>query len=79
MLARILANRPAAVPFIAYDTVGSALGTAWPTPLDGTGCHQLCEDHRLVSLPRSEDKGHQLAISFGPQVDFSTEATTATP
>jgi hypothetical protein len=78
MLAGILPNMPAAVPFIAHDTMGSALGAAWPTPLDGTGLHELVEDHCLVSLSRCEYEGHQLAAPFGPQVDFGTEAAPAT-
>jgi hypothetical protein len=77
MLAGILPNVPAAVAFIAHDTMGSALGAAWPTPLDSTRLHELFEDHRLVALPRGEDKGHELAVSFGPQVDFGTEAAPA--
>jgi hypothetical protein len=78
MLARILPNLPATVPFIAHDTMGSALGAARPTPLDGTGLHERFEDHRLVPLSRCEDKGHQLATPFGPQVDFGTETAPAT-
>ena len=77
MPARILSNLPAAVPFIAHDTMGSALGTAWPTPLDGTSLHELFEDHRLMSLPRCEDEGHQLAAPFSPQVNFGAETTPA--
>jgi hypothetical protein len=78
MLARIVPNPPAAVPFIAHDTMGSALGAAWPTPLDGTSLHELFEDHCLVSLSRCEDEGHQLAAPFGPQMDFGTETAPAT-
>jgi len=65
MLAGVLPNVPAAVSFIPHDTLGSALGTAWPTPLDGTSLHELFEDHRLMSLSRCEDEGHQLATPFG--------------
>jgi hypothetical protein len=78
MLTGILPKVPAAVPFIAYDTMGSALGAAWPTPLDGTGLQEPLEDHRLVSLPRCEDDGHRLAAPFGPQVDCGAETTPAT-
>jgi hypothetical protein len=77
MLAGILPDVPAAVPFLAYDAMGSTLGTAWSTPLDGTGLHELCEDHRLVPLPRREDEGHQLAAPFSPQVDCGTETAPA--
>jgi hypothetical protein len=78
MLARIVPNLPAAEPLIAHDTMGSALGAAWPTPLDGTSLHELFEDHGLVSLSRCEDEGHQLAAPFGPQMDFGTETAPAT-
>jgi hypothetical protein len=78
MLARIGPNLPAAVPLIAHDTRRSALGTVWPTPLDGTGLHEWCEDPRLVLLSRCEDEGHQLAFLFGPPVDFGTETAPAT-
>jgi hypothetical protein len=78
MLASILPNLPAAVPFIAHHALGAALRAAWPAALDGTGLHELFEDHRLVSLPSCEDEGHQLAASFGPQVHFSSEAPPAT-
>lgn len=74
MLAGIPPNVPAAVPFMPHDT----LGAAWPTPLDGTGLHDLVEDHRLMSLSRCEDEGHQLATPFGSSVDFRTEAAPAT-
>jgi hypothetical protein len=77
MLAGILAYVPAAVPFIAHDALGSALGTAWATSFDGPGLQELCEDHRLVSLPRSQDEGHQFAAPFGPQVDFGAEPAPA--
>jgi hypothetical protein len=77
MLAGILPYVPAAVPLIAHDTMGSALGTAWPTPFDGTGLHELFEDHRLVSLPWCQDKGHQFAAPFSPQVDFGAETAPA--
>jgi hypothetical protein len=78
MLAGILPNVPAAVPLIVHHTMGSTRGAAWSTPFDGTGLHELCEDHRLMSLSRGENKGHQLAVPFGPQVDCGTEATPAT-
>jgi hypothetical protein len=77
MLAGILPYVSTAIAFIAHDAMGSALGTAWSTPLDGTGLHELCEDHRLVPLPRREDEGHQLAAPFSPQVDFGTETAPA--
>jgi hypothetical protein len=77
MTASILANLPAAVPFGAHDPLGSAPGAAGPLPIDGPKCHELFEHYRLGSLPRYEDKGHQLAISSGPQVDFSTELAVA--
>jgi hypothetical protein len=57
--------------------MGAALRAAWPTPLDGTGLHELFEDHRLVSLPRCEDEGQQLAAPFSPQMDVGTEAAPA--
>jgi hypothetical protein len=77
MLASVLSNLPAAVPFIAHDALGAALGPAWPSPLDGTGLPQRCEDHGLVALPRREHEGHQLAAPFGPHMDFGTETTPA--
>jgi hypothetical protein len=77
MLARILPNLPAAVAFIAYDPLGSALGTARATPLDSPGLHELCKDDRLVPLSRGEHEGHQLATPFGSQVDFGTEPAPA--
>jgi hypothetical protein len=78
MLASVLPYRPATISFIAHDTMGSALGTAWTTPFDGTGLHELFEDHRLVSLPRGQDEGHQFAAPFGPQVDLGAETAPAT-
>jgi hypothetical protein len=77
MLAGILPYVSAAIPFIAHDPMGAALGTAWSTPLDGTGLHELFEDHCLVPLSRCEDEGHQLAIPLSPQVDFGTETAPA--
>jgi hypothetical protein len=77
MLAGILANLPAAVPFIAHDTMGAALGATGTTPHDGAGLHELFEDDRLVALSRGEHKGQQLAFSFGPHVDFGTETAPA--
>jgi hypothetical protein len=77
MLAGILAYVPAAVPFITHDALGAALGTAWATSFDGPGLQELCEDHRLVSLPRGQDEGHQFAAPFGPQVDFGAEPAPA--
>ena len=77
MLTGILPNVPAAVAFVPDDAVRAALGTAWPPPLDGSGLQELLEDHRLVSLPRGEDDGHQLAAPFGAQVDFGTETAPA--
>ena len=77
MLAGILPDVPAAVPFIAHDAMGSALGPAWSPPLHGTGLHELVEDYRLVPLPRREDQGHQLAAPFSPQVHFGTETASA--
>jgi hypothetical protein len=78
MLASVLSNLPAAVPFIAHHALRAALGAAWSTALDGPALHELFENHRLVSLPRREHQGHQLAAPFGPQVDFGTEAAPAT-
>jgi len=78
MLAGIPPHVPAAVSLIAYDTMGSALGAAWPTPLNGTSLHYRFEDHRLVSLSRCKDEGHQRAIPVGPQMDFGTEPAPAT-
>jgi hypothetical protein len=78
MLAGILPYVPAAVPFIAHDAMGSALRTAWSTPLDGTALHELFEDHCLVPLPRREDESHQLAIPVGPEVDLGAEPAPAT-
>jgi hypothetical protein len=65
------------LPFIAHDTLGAALGVARSTPFDGTSLHELVEDHCLVPLSRCQDKGHQLAIPFRPQVDFGTETAPA--
>jgi hypothetical protein len=77
MLARIPPNLSAAIPFIAHHALGSTLGPAWPSPLDGPALHELFEDHRLMSLPRREHQGHQLAAAFGAEVDFGTEAALA--
>jgi hypothetical protein len=77
MLARILANLPAAVPFITHDTTRSALGTAWRPPLDGTCLQELFEDRRFVALPRREDDGHELAVPFSASVDFGIEPAPA--
>jgi hypothetical protein len=79
MLASVLSNLPAAVSFIAHYALRAVLGAAWPTALDGTALQELFENHRLMSLPRREYHGHQLAAPFGPQVDFGTEAAPATP
>ena len=77
MLARILPNPPAAVPFIPTDPARAVCGTARPTPLDGTGLHERFEDHRRVPLCRGEDEGHELATPVGPQVDFGAETAPA--
>jgi hypothetical protein len=76
-LAGLLPYVPAAVPCIAHDTLGSALGTAWPTPFDGTGLHARFEDYRLVSWPWCQDAGHQWAAPFSPQVDCGAETAPA--
>lgn len=78
MLARIPPNPPAAVTFVAHDTVWTALGAAWPPAFDDSGRHELFEDHRLVPLSRGEDKSHELAAAFGPHVDFGAEPAPAT-
>ncbi len=77
MLARISPNPLAAVPFIPNDPARAVFGTARPSPLDGTGLHELFKDHRLVPLSRGENQGHYLAIPFGAQVDFGTEPAPA--
>jgi hypothetical protein len=56
---------------------GAALGAARSPPLDGPGLHELVEDHCLVPLSRCENKGHEVAIPFRPQVDFGTETAPA--
>jgi hypothetical protein len=77
MLARILSNPPAAVPFVPNDPARAVFGTTWPTPLHGPAVHELFEDHRLVPLSRGEHEGHQLTTPFGPQVDFGAEPAPA--
>jgi hypothetical protein len=77
MLARILPNPPTAVPFIPNNTMRAVFGAARPTPLHGPALQELFEEHRLVPLSRGEHEGHQLAASFGPQVDFGTEPAPA--
>jgi hypothetical protein len=77
VLACILPSVSAAIPCIAHDPMGTALRAAWSAPLDGTGLQELCEDLRLVSLPRREDKGHQLAAPFSSPVDFGAETAPA--
>jgi hypothetical protein len=76
-LAGIAPTPPAAVAFVPNDAVRTAFGTARPPPLDSTGLRELLEDHRLVSVPRGEDHGHQLAAPFSAQVDFGTETAPA--
>jgi hypothetical protein len=61
LLAHMVPNLPAAVPWIAHDTMGSALGAIWPTPLDGTRPHERVEAHGLVLRCRCADEGHPLA------------------
>jgi hypothetical protein len=70
-------NPPAAVALVPHDAVWTALGTAWPPPLDGPGREEQLEDHRLMAWPRGEEDGHQLATPFGPQVDFGPEPAPA--
>lgn len=77
MLAGILPYVSAAVPCIADDPMGAALGAARSTPLDGTGLHELVEDYGLVPLSRCKDQSPQLTIPFRPQVDFGTEPASA--
>jgi hypothetical protein len=77
MLAGILPSVSTALSCITHAAMGSALGTAWSTPLDGTGLHALGDDHRRVPWPRREDEGHQLAAPCSPQVDFGTETAPA--
>jgi hypothetical protein len=76
-LAGTLAYVPAAVPCIAHDALGAALGTAGATSVDGPGLQALGADHRLGSVPRRPEAGPQLAAPVGPPVDFGAEPAPA--
>ena len=66
VLAGIAPNPPAAVALVPNDAVWTALGTAWPPPLDGTSGEELLEDYRLVPRSWGEDEGHERATPLGP-------------
>src|SRR2546423_4496998 len=74
MLAAIVPDRSTAIALVAHDAVGTALGPSAPRPLDGSLSHQLGKDRGLMSMARRQDERHELAVAFGTDVDFGTEA-----
>jgi hypothetical protein len=75
MLPAIVPDRATAIALVAHDAVGTAFGPPAPRPLDGSLAHQLGKDRRLMSMARRQDECHELAVAFGTDVDFGTEAT----
>jgi hypothetical protein len=77
MLARMLADLPAAVPCVADDPVRTVFGAAAPAPLHRPACHEVRKDDGFMALARRQDEGEQLATPLGPEVDRCTEAALA--
>src|SRR5262252_3628201 len=74
MLPAIVPDRSTAIALVAHDAVGTALGPPAPHPLDGSLGHQMGKDRRLMAMARRQDERHELAVAFGTDVDFRTEA-----
>jgi hypothetical protein len=77
MLARLAPNPPTAVALVPADAGRTTLGTAWPSPLDGTALQERCKDHGLVWWPRGQEDGPQLAAPVSAQMDCGTETAPA--
>ena len=74
MLPAIAPDRSTAIARGAHDTVGTALGPSAPHPLDGSLGHQMGKDRCLMAMARRQAERHELAVAFGTDVDFGTEA-----
>jgi hypothetical protein len=74
-----LANLAATIALITHDASGPQPWTARTQSFDGTLCHELLESRRFVPLTWCEDDGHQLALAFGPDMDFGAEAALTAP
>jgi len=51
----------------------------WPRAFHRPLGHPGYQQCRLMALPQREQEGDRLAVAFGPQMDFGTEAALATP
>jgi hypothetical protein len=79
MLAGILPDLPAAVPFIPYDPARSMSGAATAEPLHRPARHQLREDHGFMALAGGSHQGEQLAMALSAEVDLRAKAALAAP
>src|SRR5215510_7807493 len=72
--AQVLPNLATTVGLVTHETTRPAFGAPASATFHGAACHQVFESNGLVSLPRRQHQRHQLARTFGPDMDFRTEA-----
>lgn len=72
------ADRSATIPLVADDTLRPYLRPAAARAFDCTAGHQRLKCRGFVALARREHQGQRLAPTFSSDMDFCTEATTAT-
>jgi hypothetical protein len=74
---RVRPNRARAVALVAYHALGAYPRTSPATTFDCALLHQRFEHRRFVLLPRRQQHDHQLALSFGTDVDLGGESAAA--
>jgi|SRR5215831_12426256 len=79
VLAAVLPNSPTAIALVAHHPPWPQLGPASPGPLHGSLGHQVRKHRGLMPVAGGEDEGHELPLTFGPDVDFGTEAALTPP
>jgi hypothetical protein len=70
VLVGIVLNPVAAVAFVAHHPLGTAFGSPAPCPLG----HQLGQPGGLMPVAWRQGERPELAMAFGPDVAFGTEA-----
>jgi hypothetical protein len=75
---QILADRSAAVAFVAHYLLGSEPGPTASAPPDRVVFHHLLEDDRFMPLAGRYHRHYRLAPTFCSEVNLGAEAALAT-